>query len=90
MTKPLFNFEKYVPPKIRQRPRKRMHVIDAGDCGVVCDGDHIVVMQCNRCKLTTDWFPVANITEGKRGIVCPKCEGLPYDTNEHGEYVVNN
>ncbi len=70
----------------RKKPQKLMHVCDAG----AGEGDwEIVVMQCARCELLTDWFEVKSVSQGKRGIPCPRCNGLDFSTNDHGEYVVS-
>ena len=57
------------PP--RAKPRVMMHVIDAGDC--------IAKFECAKCGAKSEWVPIANITEGKRGIPCPTCN-QPKDT----------
>lgn len=62
------------PPKQRQKPRKLMHVIDAGGGGCGVDtGEHRVRFGCEICKHETEWQTVKTVTEGKRGIPCPKC-----------------
>lgn len=62
-------------PKPRQKPQKRMHVIDAGggDCGGFERGEHLARFGCAVCKAETEWMKVKNITEGKRGIPCLTC-----------------
>ena len=70
-------------PRRRSKPLKRMHVLDAGPGE---DGWHMVRMACSRCDLETCWFQVSTITEAKRGIPCPKCNNLPFKTDEYGEY----
>lgn len=76
------------PPKTkRAKPRKLMHVVDAGPCDAR-DYDVIVAMQCNRCDLRTDWFAMPNVTSAKRGIPCPHCSGVEFEVNEYSEYVV--
>jgi len=62
-------------PKPRKKPRKLMHVIDAGggDCGGMERGEHLLRFGCGACKHETEWQTVKNISEGKRGIPCPKC-----------------
>lgn len=64
-----------LPPKPRRQPRKMMHVCDAGDCGCsIGDSEsHSVRFACRRCGHETDWVQVRNVTEGKRGMPCPKC-----------------
>lgn len=53
----------------RKNPNKLMHVWDAGDAGSGFD----VVFKCRRCNYESDWTPVKNTTEAKRGKPCPKC-----------------
>ena len=66
-----------VPAVPRQRPRKLMHVFDAGDAG----GCHVtetgafmddVRFRCARCGFETDWVNIQR-TEAKRGVPCPRC-----------------
>ncbi len=65
-----------------------MHVVDAGPGCEVDDNMWCHVrMECERCELATEWFQVRTVTEAKKGIPCPKCEGRVYATNEYGEYV---
>lgn len=61
--------------KGRRKPRVMMHVCDAGDHGCLVDspGEHIVRFECPRCGYGTGWVTVANVTEGKRGKPCPRC-----------------
>lgn len=62
------------PP--RAKPKKLMHVSDAGEvqCGAAEDlGKPLVRFMCARCEYETDWFVVDTVTEAKRGIPCPKC-----------------
>ena len=58
------------PLKPRQAPRKLMHVIDAGEADGAGD---IVRFGCARCGHESGWMTVSGVTEGKRGIPCPKC-----------------
>lgn len=67
-----------VPRPSRARPRKLMHVIDAGPD----DGDwgpgqiDRVRFGCGRCGHETDWQPcLASIA--KRGVPCPHCNPDP-------------
>ena len=54
----------------RRKPRKLMHVIDAGGCG---EGHH-VQFKCKHCGHDDGWGIYDNtITELKRGMPCPKC-----------------
>lgn len=76
-----------VVPKERRKPRKLMHVVDAGP-GCTADYATIVVMECNRCDLRTDWFQMRNVTEAKRGIECPRCSGKKFEVDKYGQYVV--
>jgi DNA-directed RNA polymerase subunit RPC12/RpoP len=57
-------------PKPRKKPRKLMHVYDAGPAE---DGQCMVVFLCGRCDHKTDWLLAKNVTEAKRGMPCPKC-----------------
>ena len=50
----------------------------------------IVMMHCSRCDLFTDWFQVQTVTEAKRGVPCPRCNGIEFKTNQYGEYVVTD
>lgn len=61
-------FEK--PP--RQKPRKLMHVCDAGH-----EGGHIAQFKCARCGYKSEWYDVENPTEAKHGLPCPKCNKVP-------------
>ena len=60
------------PPKPRQKPRKLMHVYDAGPAE---DGQCMVVFQCERCQYKTEWMLAKNVSEAKRGIPCLTCNG---------------
>jgi len=57
------------PPKPRQKPRKLMHVIDAGPG---FDKKDMVLFKCGHCGHEPDWM-LCGMTEAKRGIPCPKC-----------------
>ena len=63
-----------------------MHVIDAGPAWD--SGSCIVVMQCKKCDLKTAWFEIKTVTEAKRGIRCPNCNVIDFETNELGEFIV--
>ena len=81
-------FEKGEPVPSRKKPRRKflMHVVDAGPAGT---GDQcMTVMQCGRCDLKTEWFMCQTVTEAKRGISCPKCNGKEFEANQYGEFVV--
>lgn len=67
----LFDF----PPRKRKPRRQIMHVIDADTDCACCDADHShnVRFACKSCGHETGWIRVANVTEGKRGKPCPKC-----------------
>lgn len=54
----------------RAKPRKLMHVFDAGPAET---GGHMIRFHCARCDHETDWMLVATVTEAKRGIPCPRC-----------------
>jgi len=58
--------------KPRRSPRVMMHVVDAGGDG---SDSAIAVFRCMRCGHETDWLVVESITEGKRGVPCPSCNG---------------
>lgn len=65
----------------------RMHVTDAG---IREDGAEIAVYKCSKCGHETGWTEFKNITEAKRGIPCPQCNGFtehdwtgPTQTNRH-------
>lgn len=55
------------PP--RAKPRVMAHVFDAG-CS--CETE-LARFECKRCGWQSDWLSVASISEGKRGVPCPKC-----------------
>lgn len=51
-------------------PKKRMRVVDAG----CIDGvGKVAIFECFRCGKETDWVPIKNVTEAKRGLPCPAC-----------------
>lgn len=62
------------PP--RRRPRVMMHVLDAGSSGC-CDeaGSSIEVacFRCRHCGYESDWIRIRNLSDGKRGHPCPRC-----------------
>lgn len=66
-----------IPPKPRAKPKKRMHVIDAGDApgGYSAEFPNrcSVRYSCRRCQLETRWLIADTLTEAKRGIPCPTC-----------------
>lgn len=56
-------FPETKPP--RKKPRKLMHVSDAGDG---------VLMECAHCGYNSGWFHTdKTVTELKRGLPCPEC-----------------
>lgn len=61
-----------------RRPRQwRMVVCDAGDGPCCCDETPISVRYlCPRCGHETGWMGAKTVTEAKRGIPCPKCNGM--------------
>jgi predicted RNA-binding Zn-ribbon protein involved in translation (DUF1610 family) len=61
--------------ELPRTPRKvLMHVIDAGNgCGMMERGQHIVEFQCPTCGHNDGWHTVNSVSEGRRGIPCPKC-----------------
>lgn len=71
-----------------QKPRlKRMHVIDAGPGESIEDNMWCNVrMACSRCGLETSWFQVPNISAGRLGIPCPRCNGIPFHYDKEGDY----
>lgn len=46
---------------------KRMHVDDAGQ--------GIAQFKCRICGHVSDWLQIESVTEAKRGIPCPNCNG---------------
>ncbi len=58
-----------VLPRTRVR-RVMMHVCDAGAAE---SGAHIVNFVCGKCGHDAGWWEVDSVTEGKRGMPCPKC-----------------
>ena len=66
-----------------EKPRKPrqwlMHVSDSGNAGC-CEeedgSDLIARFACARCKHETDWMHISTVTEAKRGIPCPVCNGM--------------
>ena len=57
--------------KPRAKARVMMHVVDAGHG---CGGDGMYVeMECARCGSRSGWVKINNVTEGRRGAPCPKC-----------------
>ena len=66
-------FAELKPP--RARPKRLMHVCDsAGSCDEE-GGGAMVRMWCLRCSHETEWLTFPTVTEAKRGIPCPKCNG---------------
>jgi DNA-directed RNA polymerase subunit RPC12/RpoP len=56
-------------PKPARKPRRvLMQVCDAGHC----EG-HIAQFRCGKCGHVSDWLRIASVTEGKRGVACPRC-----------------
>jgi DNA-directed RNA polymerase subunit RPC12/RpoP len=53
------------PP--RRSPRVLMHVCDAGD--------DVVQFRCSTCGCRSKWLTGMSVTEAKRGLPCPKCNG---------------
>lgn len=67
-------FPETKPP--RAKPRVMAHVFDAG-CS--CETE-LARFECKRCGWQSDWLSVASISEGKRGVPCPKCnQGAPHE-----------
>ena len=63
-----------LPP--RKPARVMMHVVDAGYSGCDDDDGGIAVFQCRKCDHKTDWTKFRTVTEAKRGLPCPKCNGV--------------
>lgn len=58
-----------VPAKPRAKPRKLMHVIDAGPG---YDDEDLCQFKCYHCGHESEWL-LYKFTEAKRGVPCPKC-----------------
>lgn len=58
-----------LPKEPRAKPRKLMHVWDAG-CGH--DKKDLVKFKCARCGTESDW-KLMLMSDAKRGIPCPTC-----------------
>lgn len=58
----------------RTRPRRiMMHVADAGD-----HGSKVIQFRCSQCGHDTGWImDERTVTENRRGMPCPKCNGAP-------------
>jgi DNA-directed RNA polymerase subunit RPC12/RpoP len=69
-----------------RRPRQwRMVVCDAGDGPCCCDETPISVRYlCPRCDHETGWMGAKTVTEAKRGIPCPKCNGIGSNVTVRG------
>jgi hypothetical protein len=53
-----------------KRKRVRMaHVVDAGNG---CES-MVVQFGCKVCDWRSDWMKMRTVTEGRRGVPCPKC-----------------
>jgi hypothetical protein len=56
-------------------PRKMrgqlMRVCDAGSG----ESKPVVQFQCAKCGFRSDWFTFDTVTEAKRGLPCPTCNG---------------
>jgi len=60
--------------KPRRNPRVMMHVIDAGTDGC----NDVIHFECRKCGHDTGWIiDTKTVTENKRGVPCPKCNGKP-------------
>lgn len=53
----------------RRKPRKLMHVVDAGNGAGCC----VVKFECGYCGFRSDWVEQRTVTEEKRGRPCPQC-----------------
>lgn len=69
--------------KPRQRPRKLMHMIDAGVNPYV-GFDHIAEFKCKSCGFVSEWTPMPTITSIKRGLPCPQCNAAPKQEQSNG------
>lgn len=58
-----------MPPRPRAKPRRLMHVIDAGER--IDSKDH-VHMLCHHCGHDAGWC-LLKMSEAKRGVPCPVC-----------------
>ena len=62
--------------ELLEKPPRRMrgqlmHVCDAGECFE----DIICCFRCRKCQYESRWLKVASVTEAKRGLPCPRCNG---------------
>lgn len=62
------------PKSKRKPPRVMMALYDAGDGHGDTDG-YIACFKCKKCGHKEEWVQMRTITEGKRGIPCPRCNG---------------
>lgn len=60
----------------RRKPRKLMHVCDAGE-GTKVHGEYLdhVLFECRRCSFRSDWQLERRIV-ARRGVPCPVCNPL--------------
>jgi len=64
-------FEMFAKPP---RPHVwRMHVCDAGNGE---EGKPICKMRCRKCGHESGWIEFDTVTEAKRGLPCPTCNGM--------------
>lgn len=62
----------FLPPATRKKPKRLMHVFDAGN-GYEA-GDTVIQFQCIHCDHNTGWIKDnQTMTENRRGIPCPIC-----------------
>lgn len=66
-------FQDMKPP--RRAYRKLMHVCDSAGCTEEDGTGAMVRMRCKRCAYESDWLAFDTITEAKRGLICPVCNG---------------
>jgi hypothetical protein len=59
------------PKAPRRKPRKLMHVCDAGHHP--CISGKAVQFECGHCGYVSDWLPGGTVSEDKRGRPCPRC-----------------
>lgn len=63
----------------RRKPRVMMRLTDAGNG----EGPGMFAsFRCGRCGTESGWIKIANVTAGKRGVACPKCNPATLPTGE--------
>ncbi|EFO31369.1 hypothetical protein TRICHSKD4_3386 [Roseibium sp. TrichSKD4] len=56
--------------KVRKPPLVRAHLVDAGGGDVT---PQVGLFKCRICNWESGWIGFHTVTEGKRGIACPRC-----------------